>query len=124
MALDPQNEDVLNAVKRIIKVKYPDPNSLNLAAFENAMSPRAGMLLSSAYAGRYVIGRHTEHDLEHTTSGGGLTRRNYPDIVILEKKAAAHFKKVLGAAEVDMRLLSGVHAAITTILSITEPGDI
>ena len=108
--------------ERVLATGHTNPY-INMAAFENVVSPTANALLSSVYAGRYVIGNHNDHDFEKTTSASGLTRQNYPDVVFLEKQTAAYFKKNLNAKDVEIRPLSGMHAVMTTILTLTKLGD-
>jgi glycine/serine hydroxymethyltransferase len=92
---------------------------LHLTPNEPYMSDTARAFMSSKLADRYYLGGGEDGmiDLEPFTALG------FPGIEALVTAAETATKDMLGAAEVNLNCLSGVHAMMCAILSTTEPGD-
>jgi glycine/serine hydroxymethyltransferase len=93
---------------------------LSLSANENVISNTAAEFLGSEFANRYYF----------KTNSGEF--QNFPDFVASGSQAVDHVvdaaKKAVcdmtGATYVNLSALSGIHAMLMTIVSLTEPGDI
>lgn len=96
---------------------------INLAAFENVISPAARALLSSEYYSRYQIGEPGIERLGRSATIKGLTLGNYPQINLFEQRGIAALRKIFQSQYVETRVLSGVHATIVSILCLSKPGD-
>ncbi len=94
-------------------------NFLHLTANENQMSKTASQFLGSKLAERYFMGggQNEIRDFGHFT---GLAHQGIADLISAAEKAAC---QMLGAASVNLSVLSGVHAMMSTILATTEPGE-
>lgn len=92
---------------------------LHVTAYENQMSETARMFLGSKISERYYMGGGEKNivDFGHFTA---LGFKGVEDLITSAENAA---KEMLGAASVNLNVLSGVHAMMSTILSTTEPGD-
>ncbi|MET7620505.1 condensation domain-containing protein [Streptomyces sp. NPDC005408] len=97
---------------------------LHLTANENVMSAAVQAHLSSGLAGRYHLGTSRDYQRKDVVDKGGLVFRGLPHLYEVEAAAAEVFRRRLGGAVTDFRPLSGVHAMMCTILSVTEPGDV
>lgn len=95
-------------------------NYLHLTANENQMSKTARMFLNSKIAERYYMGAG-ENDVVDFGHFTALGFKSVEELVEEAKKAAC---EMLGAASVNLSVLSGVHAMMCAILSTTKPGDI
>lgn len=95
-------------------------NFLHLTANENQMSETARRFLGSKISERYYMGGGEDGivDLGHFTA---LGFRGVEEIIEEAKKAAC---EMLYASEVNLSVLSGVHAMMCAILSTTKPGDV
>ncbi len=92
---------------------------LHLTPNESYMSETARTFMSSKLADRYYMGGGEDEmvDLEPFTALG------FPGIESLVVAAEDAVKVMLGATEVNLNCLSGVHAMMCAMLSTTEPGD-
>jgi glycine/serine hydroxymethyltransferase len=93
---------------------------LHLTANEALMSRTARAFLASEVADHYFMGAG---DQDGIIDFGPFTFRGLPAIGALVSEAEAAARDMLGAAEVNLKCLSGVHAMMCAILSTTEPGD-
>lgn len=94
-------------------------NFLHLTANENQMSETARMFLGSKISERYYFGGG-ENDI---VDFGHFTALGFKGIEYLIGAAEKAAKEMLGAASVNLNVLSGVHAMMSAILSTTEPND-
>lgn len=94
-------------------------NFLHLTANENQLSETARTFLGSKIGERYYMGAGTQDivDFGHFTA---LGFKGVEELINAAKEAA---KSMLFAADVNLSVLSGVHAMMSAILSTTEPGD-
>jgi glycine/serine hydroxymethyltransferase len=92
---------------------------LHLTANENQMSETARRFLGSKISERYYMGGGENNmvDVGHFTALG------FPSVEALITAANKAAQEMLGAASVNLNVLSGVHAMMSAILSSTEPGD-
>lgn len=97
--------------------------AVSLAAFENVLSRTARALLADDLAERYLIGRVEDRMMRHPWGHGGLLCTGYPGVDLLELEAVGAAKELFGAAWVDFRPLSGLHATICALSVLTEPGQ-
>jgi len=110
-------KDLVNHVK---DDEERDRNFLHLTANEAQMSKTAHLFLGSKLSERYHFGHGTK---DHIADLGVFTGLSLDSIADLVDAAEAATKEMLGAAVVNLNLLSGVHAMMCSILSTTEPGD-
>ena len=95
-------------------------NILHMTANENVMSDVAWKYYSSrALAQRYRMGSGTEDVYVHSN----FAAKGMPEVdrVITEAEEAA--KRMLHAGAVNLNLLSGVHAMLSSVLCVSNPGD-
>jgi len=92
---------------------------LHLTSNESYVSETARTFMSSRLADRYFMGGSKGGwvDMEPYTSLG------FPGIEKLVEAAETAVREMLGAGEVNLNCLSGVHAMMCALLSTTEPGD-
>jgi glycine/serine hydroxymethyltransferase len=92
---------------------------LHITANENQLSNTARKFLGSKLSERYFFGPGTNGvaNFGHFTA---LGFKGVEDLIGAAKEAA---KEMLHAADVNLNVLSGVHAMMCSILSTTEPGD-
>lgn len=99
-------------------------STVNLAAFENALSRTARAQLAGPLADRYLIGQEHERGLRHPLVRAGLLSAGYPGVDRLERAAVDTLTGLLGAGWADFRPLSGLHATTCTFALLTEPGQL
>lgn len=99
-------------------------NTVNLAAFENTMSIAARRLQASEFSGRYILSKEAVESTSSHTTVSGLTLANYPEIQRFQDSGLQALSRLLDASYIEARLLSGVHASIVTICSLTKVGDL
>ena len=97
---------------------------ISLSANENVLSPFAQRLLGSGYSARYLLGRPEERGDDPFTSFDSLILANLPALTSLELLAHRKAKLMLSGQYIETRFLSGVHAIISTILALSEMGDL
>jgi glycine/serine hydroxymethyltransferase len=85
---------------------------LSLTANENILSKVRASVLATPLESRYHLGPDA--------GPGGLAANG---VLALERVGAEVACERLGAAGVDFRPLSGVHAMMSTLLALTDPGD-
>jgi glycine hydroxymethyltransferase len=93
---------------------------LHLTANEAQMSETARTFLQSKLNERYFMGGGNENgivDFGHFTA---LGIKSVQELIDTAKKAAC---EMLGAVDVNLNVLSGVHSMMCSLLSTTEPGD-
>ncbi|ANZ21369.1 glycine/serine hydroxymethyltransferase [Streptomyces noursei ATCC 11455] len=97
--------------------------TVNLAAFENVLSRTARAMLHGPLADRYLIGHEQERRGLDPLLRSGLLSAAYPGVDALERAASDTARQLLGAAWVDFRPLSGLHATISVFALLTAPGS-
>jgi len=93
---------------------------LHLTANENQMSNTTRMFLGSKINERYFMGGGENGIVDF----GHFTALGMPGVEELVNAANEAAKEMLHASEVNLNVLSGVHAMMSTILATTEPGDL
>lgn len=94
---------------------------LHLTANEAQMSETARTFLSSKLNERYYMGGGDKNSVVNL---GHFTALGLHGVEELLTAASTAAKEMLGAAEVNLNVLSGVHSMMCSILSTTEPGDL
>ncbi|OMP77915.1 DegT/DnrJ/EryC1/StrS family aminotransferase [[Flexibacter] sp. ATCC 35208] len=97
---------------------------LHLTANENRLSKTAREVLSSALSFRYHLGIPADYNFDDIVAKPNLLFRGLPNLYRLEDMAHRCLNKHLGGVVSDSRPLSGLHAMICSISSLTSPGDI
>ena len=95
-------------------------NFLHLTANEAQMSETARTFLASKINERYYMGGGDKDDIVDFGHFTALGIKSVESLIEAAKEAA---KEMLGAADVNLNVLSGVHSMICSLLSTTEPGD-
>jgi len=95
-------------------------NLLHLTANENQMSDTARSFLGSKLSERYYFGGGDE---QSTVDFGHLVGLGLPGCADLINSAEEAAKKMLHAKSVNLNVLSGVHAMMSAILSVSQVGD-
>ena len=98
-------------------------DSIGLAAFENVLSRTARAMLSLELGDRYLISNAAVRQGQDAWINGGLMCSGYPGVDLLEAAATEAACAVFGAQWVDFRPLSGLHATVATVCSLTRPGE-
>jgi glycine/serine hydroxymethyltransferase len=93
---------------------------LHLTANEAQMSETARSFLSAKLNERYFMGGGNADSIVDFGHFTALGIKSVADLLAAAKDAA---KDMLGAADVNLNVLSGVHAMMCSLLSTTEPGD-
>lgn len=95
---------------------------LNLTANENVLSRTAQYSFGTDICNRYLLGLPELHTSDFIRDGDFILK-GLPCISQLEREATKLFNNRLSVAFSDFRLLSGVHANICTIASMSDVGD-
>lgn len=111
--------DIQQLYTQIRKDEQTDAKFLHLTSNEPYVSETSRAFAGSRLADRYYFGGGDDELVDF----GAFTSLGLPGIAELVKAAEEATKKMLGAAEVNLNCLSGVHAMMCAILSTTEPGD-
>lgn len=106
-------------LENIMALELRDEGFLHLSANENVLSETARHFLSSKLTGRYYFGG----------GGDGIVRKKALDAIGMKEieelieAASQAANSRLGTSLISFSLLSGIHAMISTLLSISKPGD-
>ncbi|MBI2464716.1 DegT/DnrJ/EryC1/StrS family aminotransferase [Candidatus Shapirobacteria bacterium] len=112
----------INNVLDKIKLNEVRNNSiLHLTANENQMSKTTRMFLDSKINERYFMGGGDQNNIVDFGHFTALGISGVEELVELANNAA---KEMLHANGINLNVLSGVHAMMSTILATTEPGDV
>lgn len=107
-------------IEALKKEDLDSTNFLHCTANESRMSDTAKYFLGSNLADRYYLGAG---DQNQVMNSGTFFGRGLPHAENLITKAKQATCKMLGAYSVNLNLLSGVHAMMSSILATTEPGE-
>jgi glycine/serine hydroxymethyltransferase len=121
-----QNSLIHSLVNGVRKDEKEFLNSISLTAYENRMSKLCQSFLSTDLCHRYHLGamKDRRQENQNVVVSGDLMFQGLPGIYALEKAAQTAAQEMFSAAAMDFRPLSGVHAMLCTLASITEPGDL
>ncbi|HSE60731.1 MAG TPA: hypothetical protein VLA88_00375 [Candidatus Saccharimonadales bacterium] len=111
--------DIEQLYTHIRKDEQTDETFLHLTSNEPYVSNTARAFTNSRLADRYYFGGGDDELVDF----GAFTSLGMPGIAELVETAKEAAKDMLGAAEISLHCLSGVHAMMCAILSTTEPGD-
>ena len=111
-------QNYLNSIK---DEEVRNSDFLHLTANENQLSNTARMFLGSKIGERYYMGGGDENEVANFGHFTAMGMKKTEDLVNTAKEAA---KEMLFAADVNLNVLSGVHAMMSAILSTTQPGDV
>ncbi|MCR5895668.1 MULTISPECIES: hypothetical protein [Burkholderia] len=96
-----------------------------LTANENRMSDLACAVQASLLSHRYLLGQADERGEQgRDFVKGGLMLDGLPAVTALEQRAVAAARAMYGVEAVELRPLSGLHATLTTLLSLSRPGAV
>ena len=93
---------------------------LHLTANETLMSDTARTFMNSRLGDKYFMGGGDDDGIVDFQP---FTFRGIPALQALVTEAQIAAKEMLGASDINFGCLSGVHAMMCTILSVTDPGD-
>ncbi len=96
---------------------------INLACNENVLSFAGEAALYSRYYSRYLLGRHETRGEDVSSELNGLVFGNLPKLSLIETRAHQAAQQLFKARFVETRFLSGLHAATSVILALSEPGE-
>lgn len=116
-----QTHDIVRELIAVAEVN--SLGTMHMTANENVMSRTASKALQSSLSNRYHIGTKQDYDIQSIAQKGSLIFRGLPNVYKLEQMAHNALNKNLGGKASDTRLLSGMHAMISTISSLTNVGD-
>lgn len=109
-----------NVLDGIAKEILRNDSFIHLTANENRISNTARMFLASSISDRYYFGGGDENSVVAMGDFLGLGFKSVEELIHLATEAA---KEMLSAYAVNLNVLSGVHAMMSAILSVTNPGD-
>lgn len=112
--------NINNYIKKLTDDEKMDSSFLHLTANENIISDTARSFLNSGLGGRYFFGGGDNDSIVDT---GSYTCLGYKGVETIVNAATKSTGKMLNAADVNLGLLSGVHAMMSSVISTTEPGD-
>jgi len=95
---------------------------LHLTSNEAILSPDAERVLASPLSNRYLL-EHVDMRGDSPSRLGGFLFRGLDNINKIELSAHECCKRLFDAKYSEFRCLSGLHAMLTTLVSLSEPGD-
>ncbi|HCU2028560.1 TPA: hypothetical protein OUI23_000151 [Pseudomonas aeruginosa] len=100
-------------------------NMLHMTSYENRMSRTARQFLESDLGNRYHLSTPQSYNGDDMSIQiAGFSCRALKGIHQLELAAIDAVKEMFGAEHAELRLVSGVHATLATIATMTQPEDI
>lgn len=112
-------DDFLKLQDGVKKDEARNENFLHLTPNEPVMSDTARQFLLTKLSDRYYFGPGTDGVMDN----GAFTALGLTGVGNIVCAAEDATKEMLGAASVNLNCLSGVHAMMCVLLSVTEPGD-
>lgn len=114
-----------NLIQRLLQEDQLCESMLHMTSYENRMSQTAMSFMASDLGNRYHLSTPATHNgTDASVHIAGFTCRTLIGVHELEVAAINAAKELFGAEHVELRLVSGVHATLTTIAAMTRPGDI
>lgn len=128
---DPANSpEILSMVAQVRELlrgireqERDDLDVLQLTAYDNRISKTAAALLASPLSQRYNLGTLESHGATDPAAMGEFLFKGLPKVYAFEKVAREAAREMFHAAASDFRPLSGMHAMMTTLATLTEPGE-
>lgn len=108
-------------LKTITMIEKKYRNMLHLSANENVLSPLAERMLQSSLHNRYYMGSGEDGV---AMFGRNAAFKGMPELDDILDEARIKAQKMLHAGYVSFSCLSGIHAMMSGLLSLTEPGDL
>lgn len=99
-----------------------DASYIHLTSNETLLSPLAQSALASPLGNRYLL-EHLDMRQDSPSRLNGFIFRGMNRVNAIEWSAMEVCKELFDADYVEMRCLSGLHAMQTTMVSLTQPGD-
>ena len=96
---------------------------LSLTAFECKVSKLVQYYIGSQLSSRYHLGSTHKRTINEVSELNGLIFQGHLGIYDLEKVAYESSLRMFHSKIADLRVLSGMHAVICTLSSITNPKD-
>lgn len=118
------SEDFKQLFQNLLIQDKEDRNVLNLTANENILSNTASTFLNSIWGHRYHLGTLRDYNSDNFVNKGGLFFRGLSNVYKIEQYAKQLLQDRLLASQCEMRYLSGVHAVLTTIGTLTTANDL
>lgn len=100
-----------------------DRDFIHLTSNETLMSPLASQVLASPLGNRYLL-EHLDMRQDSPSRLNGFLFRGLDRVNAIERSAIQVCREMFGAEQVELRCISGLHAMQTTLVSLTEPGDV
>jgi fluorothreonine transaldolase len=100
-----------------------DRDFVHLTSNETLMSPLASQVLSSPLGNRYLL-EHIDMRQDSPSRLNGFLFRGLDRVNAIERSAIEVCRQMFAAEQVELRCISGLHAMQTTLVSLTEPGDV
>lgn len=110
-------KEVLNGISKEVE---RNDTFIHLTANENRISKTARTFLSASISDRYYFGGGDNNSVVAMGDFLGLGFNSVEELVSMANEAA---KEMLSANAVNLNVLSGVHAMMSAILSVTNPGE-
>lgn len=122
------NRDIEDLLPQLIDLIRQEENSslnfLHLTANENVLSRLCESFLSTPLSHRYHIGTYDAHKNCGVASHGDLRFRGLPGVYKLEQIATSAAKKMFRSKYTEFRPLSGLHATLCVLATVTKPDDL
>lgn len=122
MAIPPDATDASRLIADLRLDEADDERYVNLCAYDNVLSRTAAGFLQSPLSQRYRLGSF-DPQADPQPCKQGLVLRLFSRLDSLESAAHAASLALFGGVAADLRPLSGVHATLSLLLALTEPGD-
>ncbi|MEI6094081.1 MAG: hypothetical protein WCR08_01255 [Gammaproteobacteria bacterium] len=119
----PTDPFIRNILRKINLQESDDSQLVNLNANENQMSCVARNMLSSRLSDRYNLGTPSEHKYGEIVTIDDFVFKGLKHIYDIEKLAMDAVAEMFNSQFSEFRSLSGVHAMLSSILTLTETGD-
>ncbi len=113
----------LEEINRLFKAEEDASDGvLHLTSNEAVLSPDAQDVLSSPLSNRYLL-EHVDMRGDSPSRLGGFLFRGLDNINKIELSAHECCRQLFDAEYAEFRCLSGLHAMLTTLVSLSDPGD-
>ncbi|BFM49573.1 hypothetical protein [Marinomonas sp. THO17] len=109
----------------LVKEEEVCQSFLHMTSYENRLSNTASSFLSSDLGNRYHLSTPSSHNgSDISVHIAGFNCRTLSSVHQLELEAHSAVQTMFNASHAELRLVSGVHATLSTIAAMTEPGQI
>lgn len=101
-----------------------DLEILHLTAYDNCLSRTAKSLLSNELSQRYHLGTLESRNYLDPASMGEFLFKGMIHVDRFEKIASTRACEMFSASGSELRPLSGMHAMLSSVITLTRPGDV